>query len=105
VLSTFGDSHLAFRKRGAPFTFDAPAFLSLVKALKSTPVTTDDELDLIVKAPSFDHAAQDPVNDDIEVPSTSRVVIIEGNYTLLDQDPWNEIASLVDERYGSQLLV
>jgi len=51
-----------------------------------------------VYAPSFDHAVQDPVENDIVVSSRSRIVIIEGNYTLLDQKPWNEIPYLCDER-------
>lgn len=68
-------------------------------ALKSLPVTTSEESDNFIKAPSFDHAMQDPVADDIQVSSRSRLVIIEGNYTLLDISPWNKITNLVDERY------
>lgn len=88
----------AFQRRGAPFTFDADAFLSLVKTLKSTPVTADNEPEQPVYAPSFDHAVQDPVENDIFISSRNRIVIVEGNYTLLNQKPWNEIASLCNER-------
>lgn len=88
----------AFQRRGAPFTFDANAFLSLIKTLKSTPVTTGDEPEQPVYAPSFDHAVQDPVENDIVVSSRNRIVIVEGNYTLLDQKPWSEIPDLCDER-------
>jgi pantothenate kinase len=88
----------AFQRRGAPFTFDANAFLSLIRTLKSTPVTTGDERVQPVYAPSFDHAIQDPVENDIVVSSQNRIVIIEGNYTLLDQKPWSEIPDLCDER-------
>lgn len=49
-------------------------------------------------APSFDHAVQDPVENDIVVSSQNRIVIIEGNYTLLDQKPWSKIPDLCDER-------
>jgi pantothenate kinase len=66
--------------------------------LKSTPVTTNEEPEIFVHAPSFDHAVQDPVEDDIEISSRNRVVIIEGNYTLLNQKPWSEIAEICDER-------
>ncbi|KAF3053893.1 putative kinase [Didymella keratinophila] len=98
VLATFDDPVTAFQRRGAPFTFDANAFLSLIRKLKSTPVTTGDEREQPVYAPSFDHAVQDPVENDVVVSSRNRIVIIEGNYTLLNQRPWNEISYLCDER-------
>ncbi|KAI0475408.1 phosphoribulokinase/uridine kinase [Xylariaceae sp. FL0804] len=99
VLATFGDPVMAFRKRGAPFTFDATGLLDLVMRLKTTPRTTIDEPEVFITAPSFDHAVQDPVLNDIHISSRTQVVIIEGNYTLLDEDPWNKIAQLVDERW------
>lgn len=98
VLLAFDDPVTAFQRRGAPFTFDAYGFLGLVKTLKSTPVTADDGPEQSVYAPSFDHAIQDPVEDDIVISSRNRIIIIEGNYTLLDQKPWNEIPDLCDER-------
>ena len=48
--------------------------------------------------PSFDHTVQDPVPNGIRVPETTRVVIVEGNYVLFDQAPWNKLADMVDER-------
>lgn len=97
-MRTFDDPELAFRKRGAPFTFDAEALLRQVLDLKSIPVTECDEPEMILHAPSFDHAVGDPVPDAIVISSRCRVVIIEGNYTLLDEEPWNKIAQVVDER-------
>ncbi|KAJ9134260.1 Nicotinamide riboside kinase [Pleurostoma richardsiae] len=99
VLATFEDPDMAFHRRGAPFTFDADAFVKIVVALRNTPVTTVDAPNLAIRAPSFDHAVKDPVPDDIEILSTTKVVIIEGNYTLLDQPPWRKIAKLVDDRW------
>lgn len=74
------------------------AFLNLVKTLKATPITALDKPEKPIYAPSFDHAVQDPVEDDIAISSRSRVVIVEGNYTLLSQKPWNEIAEICDEK-------
>ncbi|KAF1846973.1 P-loop containing nucleoside triphosphate hydrolase protein [Cucurbitaria berberidis CBS 394.84] len=99
VLSKFLDPDLAFRRRGAPFTFDADAFVDLVRALKTTPVTTNHEPELFILAPSFDHAIKDPVQDAITVSSRTRLVIVEGNYTLLRQSPWNQVADAYDERW------
>ncbi|KAK7978713.1 nicotinamide riboside kinase [Apiospora saccharicola] len=76
TLASFSDPDMAFRRRGAPFTFDADGLLDLI---------------------AFDHAVQDPVADDIRISSRSKVVIIEGNYTLLNERPWNKIAELVHE--------
>ncbi|KAF2851491.1 phosphoribulokinase/uridine kinase [Plenodomus tracheiphilus IPT5] len=99
VLSTFKDPALAFRRRGAPFTFDAEGCVNLVKTLKSTSVTASNETEVKIFAPSFDHALKDPIPDDICVSSRTRLVIIEGNYTLLKQSPWDQIAGYCDERW------
>ncbi|KAJ4374720.1 hypothetical protein N0V83_001795 [Neocucurbitaria cava] len=99
VLSTFPDPELAFRRRGAPFTFDAEAFVALVKAIKKMPVTSLDESEQFLYAPSFDHAVKDPVPAAIPISSHNRLIIIEGNYTLLDQKPWKEIVTLCEEKW------
>ncbi|KAJ4984567.1 nicotinamide riboside kinase [Stagonosporopsis vannaccii] len=99
VLSAFQDPDNAFRRRGAPFTFDAESFMNLVKALKTAPVTTNQEPEQLVYAPSFDHAVQDPVENDIAISSRNRIAIVEGNYTLLNEKPWNKITSLCDEKW------
>jgi pantothenate kinase len=69
--------------------------VKLVKKLKTTPVTTGD---VFITAPSFDHAAKDPVPEAMRIPSHTRLVIVEGNYTLLKQKPWDEIAEACDQR-------
>lgn len=99
VLSTFEDPVQAFRRRGAPFTFDAEGCVELVRTLKATPVTASGETEQVVLAPSFDHALKDPIADDIRVSSHTRLVIIEGNYTLLKQSPWDQIVGYCDERW------
>ncbi|KAF4119863.1 ArgK protein [Geosmithia morbida] len=98
-LSTFDDPDYAFHRRGAPFTFDVEAFISLVMRLRDTPVTDCDEPEVVITAPSFDHAIGDPIPDAISISSRCRVVIVEGNYTLLDQDPWRRIAEVVDDKW------
>ncbi|KAF5257521.1 hypothetical protein FOXYS1_11957 [Fusarium oxysporum] len=99
TLYSFHDPDQAFRRRGAPFTFNAAALLDLVVLLKKTPVTTDDEPQTIIKAPGFDHARKDPIPDAIEISSRAKLVIIEGNYILLDQEPWSRISTLVDDKW------
>jgi pantothenate kinase len=67
--------------------------------LKTTPVTTPIEPEIIISAPSFDHAAKDPVENGIRISSRSRIVIVEGNYTLLKQSPWSDVAESWAEKY------
>ncbi|GJC84765.1 putative uridine kinase C227.14 [Colletotrichum liriopes] len=94
TLSSFSDPDLALRRRGAPFTFDAAGFLNL-----NDPDNTKGEPHSVIRAPSFDHAAKDPLPGAIVISSRTEVVLIEGNYTLLNQEPWSGIADLVDDRW------
>ncbi|TVY65632.1 putative uridine kinase, partial [Lachnellula suecica] len=75
------------------FTFDAPAFLSLVQAIRQ-PLTRSTPT---ISAPSFDHALKDPVQSDIPIHPTSRIVVFEGNYLSLGKGEWKEAAALMDE--------
>jgi pantothenate kinase len=50
-------------------------------------------------APTFDHAVKDPVTDGLTVAPEVEVCIIEGNYLLSDEAPWQSIADAVDERW------
>ncbi|KAJ6108040.1 Phosphoribulokinase/uridine kinase [Penicillium sp. IBT 18751x] len=92
-LAAMPDPVYAAARRGAAFTFDGDKFLALVQSLRE-PLTT--KVDSIY-APSFDHAVKDPVDDDIPIPATSRVIFFEGNYLSLDKEPWNQAAKLMDE--------
>lgn len=92
-LSALPDPAHAHARRGAAFTFDAPAFLALVKKLRE-PIGADTKT---IYAPSFDHAVKDPVEGDIAIPGSSRVVVMEGNYLSLGKDEWKEAAGLMDE--------
>lgn len=97
-MSTFADPDEAFRRRGAPFTFDVESFVEIVRLLRCTPVAEHESPLEDIWMPSFDHAKQDPMQLDIRVPATSRVVILEGNYVLLNQEPWSQIGEMVDDR-------
>jgi pantothenate kinase len=93
TLSSMPDPSNAHARRGAAFTFDAPAFLSLVRSIRSplTPSTPT------LHAPSFDHALKDPVENDIPIPPTARIIVFEGNYLSLGKGEWKEAAELMDE--------
>ncbi|KAI8319696.1 P-loop containing nucleoside triphosphate hydrolase protein [Martensiomyces pterosporus] len=91
-LRAMDDPQLAFQRRGAPWTFDARGFVSLVRRLRENASEA-------VYAPSFDHAVGDPIESDIAVEPRHRVVIIEGLYAHVNEDPWSQANQdgLVDE--------
>ncbi|KAJ9645252.1 hypothetical protein H2199_003258 [Coniosporium tulheliwenetii] len=99
ALLEFSNPEQALQRRGGPFTFDADAFTKLVTDLRNSFVTRSDEPQLETRVPSFDHAIQDPIQDGLRISSADRVVILEGNYLLLNEPPWSTIAGLVDEKW------
>jgi pantothenate kinase len=74
--------------KGAPETFDADGFVRLVERL-----THPDEA---IAAPSFDRVADCTIDDAITVTPDDHVVIVEGNYLLLDRSPWTSLRGLFD---------
>jgi pantothenate kinase len=92
-LSAMPDPETAHSRRGAAFTFNPSSLLSLVTLLRA-PLTATTP---IYYAPSFDHAIKDPVDNDILIPPTSRILLFEGNYLSLGKGEWKEITELMDE--------
>lgn len=90
----------AYRRRGAPWTFDAEGLLELVRQLRLRADQNDDENSAVyeepILAPSFDHAVKDPVLDSIRIDPDTSIIILEGLYLFLDQPTWREIAPLFD---------
>ena len=74
--------------KGAPETFDAAGFVRLVERLVHA--------DGPVSVPSFDRVADCTVDAAITVAADDRIVIVEGNYLLLDRPPWTALAGMFD---------
>jgi pantothenate kinase len=74
--------------KGAPDTFDAPAYAALLARVRAG--------DEAVLAPAFDHRQPDPVADAIVVPAEAGLVITEGNYLLLEQPAWVAVRAQLD---------
>jgi pantothenate kinase len=51
----------------------------------------------------FRREVNDAIAGAIAVPPETRLIITEGNYLLLDEAPWNEVASLLDETWFVEL--
>ena len=77
-------------RKGAPDTFDAAGFVALLQRLRAFP------LHETVYAPLFRRDIEEPIAGAIAVPPSAELVIVEGNYLLLD-GPWSGVAPLLDE--------
>lgn len=89
-LDVMEDPEEAHARRGAPWTFDPMLLFNCLKNLKNQGS---------VYAPSFDHGVGDPIEDDIFVSTQHKVVIVEGNYLLLEEGIWKDISSIFDEKW------
>jgi pantothenate kinase len=79
-------------RKGAPDTFDGWGFVGLLRRVR-------EETDHDVYAPSFRRAMDEPVAGEIAIAAGTALVVVEGNYLLVDQEPWDQIPSLLDESW------
>lgn len=89
-LDAMPDPAEARRRRGAPFTFNAGKFTADLQSAKERGSG---------RFPSFDHGIGDPVEGAIVLSPTHRIVMIEGNYLLLNQSPWCDLRPVFDETW------
>ncbi|CAN5493675.1 nucleoside/nucleotide kinase family protein [soil metagenome] len=81
-------------RKGAPDTFDSAGYVALLRRLREQPGEAGAD---IVYAPEFRREIEEPVAGAIAVLPTTQLVITEGNYLLLSEGPWREVAGLLDE--------
>jgi len=75
--------------KGIPETFDANSFIALLEQIRKNQGT--------VKAPLFDRTIEASIEDAIEIRPQHKLVVVEGNYLLLKESPWNKIRALLNE--------
>ena len=78
--------------KGIPQTFDSQRFVMLIKEIASDKIET-------LYCPSYDRSLHNPVERSIVIENKHKIIIVEGNYLLLDTCPWNELAELFDESW------
>lgn len=78
-------------RKGAPDTFDAAGFAALLRRLR---VQGPGE---IVYAPEFRREIEEPVAGAIPVHAETGLLLVEGNYLLLNEGAWIPVAELLDE--------
>lgn len=77
-----------FARKGAPETFDAAALLRDLMAIRAGGQD--------VSVPVFDRALDLARTSALIVRPSHRIVLVEGNYLLLDQEPWLALRDLFD---------
>lgn len=74
--------------KGAPETFAADEFARAIRQLRTA---TED-----VFIPDFDRIRDEPRPQRIRLRSTDNIIIVEGNYLLLDRVPWSTLRASLD---------
>ncbi len=85
----------AYARRGAAWTYDAVGVLNLVHLLHQSKMNMSE----VILAPSFDHVLKDPFQGGIVVTPDNSLIILEGNWLLLDEEPWRQISRFVDDTW------
>ena len=78
-------------RKGAPDTFDAAGFSSLMHRIK------DQGEGETIYAPDFRRDLEEAVAGAIAVEARTPLIITEGNYLLLDEGPWVDVRGALDE--------
>ncbi|MGG7507715.1 nucleoside/nucleotide kinase family protein [Plantibacter sp. YIM 135249] len=115
-------------RKGAPDTFDAAGFTALLQRIRDgfapgegrvvglagdgTAGSAGDahagrdaadglDPDAVpdVYAPRFERSIEEPIAGAVRIAAEARVVIVEGNYLLLERDGWGDAAALLDEAW------
>jgi pantothenate kinase len=81
------------QRKGAPDTFDAFGFIALLQRLR---VQTANE---VVYAPSYERTLEENVAGAIAVQPSTPLIVVEGNYLLLSDSPWDQVQALLDETW------
>ena len=74
--------------KGAPQTFEAGAFVDLLRKLKAAHGP--------ISVPGYSRRIEDVVPNAFTIAGNVPILVAEGNYLLLETSPWNEIKELLD---------
>ena len=79
-------------RKGAPDTFDTEAFISLITKVKNVHNTDH-------RFPIFHREIEASREDEGTVPSSAKVVVIEGNYLFSEEHNWQGVFPLLDHTW------
>ncbi|HZV50918.1 MAG TPA: nucleoside/nucleotide kinase family protein [Candidatus Dormibacteraeota bacterium] len=83
-------------RKGAPDTFDAHGYLELLARLRARPAHT-------VYVPRFCRRLEEPIAAAVAVEPHVPLVVTEGNYLLVPEEPWRGLRALLDEVWYCEL--
>lgn len=75
-------------EKGTPHTFEAQAFVDFLKKLKAATGP--------VACPSYSRRIESVVPDAFTIAGNVPIIVVEGNYLLLEESPWDGIRDLLD---------
>ncbi|MCQ8240836.1 nucleoside/nucleotide kinase family protein [Rhizosaccharibacter radicis] len=78
-------------RKGAPDTFDAAGFAALLHRVRHESTAT-------VYAPEFRREIEEPIAGAVAIGPGHRLVVVEGNYLLLD-GPWSVVRGMLHESW------
>ena len=79
-------------RKGAIETFDGWGFVALLGRVLA-------ERDHTVYAPSFERTVDEGIAGEVAIDPHVEIVVAEGNYLLVDREPWNRIPALLAESW------
>ncbi|MDP9346906.1 MAG: nucleoside/nucleotide kinase family protein [Actinomycetota bacterium] len=77
-------------RKGAIDTFDGAGYVALLRRLR-------DAAEEVVYAPEFRREVEEPIAGAVAVPREVPLVVTEGNYLLVDREPWCDVRAVLDE--------
>lgn len=88
TLESFGLRHY----KGRPDTFDVAGFVDLLDRLHRRETGA-------VYAPRFVREIEEPIAGSLAIAAEVELIIVEGNYLLVDEPPWDAVADRLDATY------
>jgi pantothenate kinase len=83
-------------RKGAVETFDGWGYLALLRRLAA-------ETDHPVYAPDFERTLEQPLAGSIAVGPEVRLVVTEGNYLLVEDEPWPQVRAALTEVWYAEV--
>ncbi len=80
----------ALDRKGAPDTFDGDGYAHTLHRVRANPEET-------IYVPGFERTLEQPIAAALQIPPEAQLVVTEGNYLLLGQQPWTAARAELDE--------
>ncbi|HSW44975.1 MAG TPA: nucleoside triphosphate hydrolase [Phycisphaerae bacterium] len=78
------------QRKGGPESFDVAGLVDTLQHLQHAAAA--------VTLPAYDRRLHEPVPNALTIAPEARIVLVEGNYLLSDQPPWNAVSALLSPK-------